>query len=244
MQKAGTLFLAPEFWTYNTSHYWNRSGERLYSGGEFDKKEANLYAEYGLDDNNTLVGKALYDWIDETNKGKTVGFEDFEVAWRRLLCKGKETVMSTQMWLVIPSGKSNKQALRYGRFAYEWDFLYGQSFKFFENYGFLDCGLGYRWYFGYPSDQVRAHINLGVDYTKKWQFITSLYLEYGVYNGRRQVIQELIVNDPNYRLLKGFFTLRYRLSGKVSMVAGVYSHIWGRNVGTGGGFRGGFWIDF
>lgn len=244
VQKKGKSFLAVEYWTYRTSHFWDRSGVIKPAGQVFDKKEINTYFEHGMTDKDTIVVKALYDWIDESKKGKTIGFEDFEVAWKRALWRDDTQIVSSQLWLIIPSGPDNKPALRYGVFGTELDLLYGLTFKFKENYGFLDLGAGYRWYFGYPSDQIRAHINLGFDLTKKWQLILSTYLEYGVFNGTPQVNESIIFNDPNYRLLKGYITLRYRLSKNTSLTLGAYNHLWGQNTGTGGGYRGGVWIDF
>ena len=225
IQKKGKSFFAPEYWTYRTAHFWNRKGVRENSGEVFNKKEINLYYEYGLTDKDTLVAKALYDWIDQSKQGKTIGFEDFEVAWKRALCQKKACIYSTQLWLIIPSGPANKPALRYGRFGIQGDIMYGQSFKFKKDQnGFFDAGLGYRWYSGYPSDQIRGYMNLGFDLTEKFQLILSTYLEWGVYNGQAQMVEEVIVNDPNYRLLKGYLTFRYRLSKIVSLVAGPYAH--------------------
>ncbi len=245
IQDQGKSFLSAQFWTYNTRSYWDRDGKKRNAHNHFVKRQINTYYEYGLTKDITFVSKALYDWIWQTvDPRKTTGFEDPEVGLRKLLWKNERRLISVEGTLIYPSGGANKPVLRYGVFGFQGTLLYAGNFKINKKDGFYAAELGYRWYRGYPSDQIRANAAVGYDFTKRIQVIVAYFLEYGVFNGHAIMNSDVIVNDPNYRLLKGTITGVYRLSQKTSLTFGYYRHVWGQNVGTGQGFYGGLWLKF
>lgn len=245
VQDKGKSFLSLQFWTYNTRSYWDRNGNKRNAHNHFVKREINTYYEYGLTNKTTFVAKVLYDWIWQTvTPRKTTGFEDPEFGLRHLVWKNKKRLLSIEGTLIIPSGPDNKPALRYGCFGAQATILYAGNFKYKDHYGFYVGEIGYRWYRGYPSDQIRANLGVGYDFTKRFQLIAAYFLEYGVFNGTPQVNFNIITLDPNYRLLKGTLTAVYRFSPKTSLTLGYYRHVWGQNTGTGQGFYGGLWLKF
>ncbi len=246
VQEKGKSFLSLQFWTYNTRSYWDREGKKRNAHNHFVKREINTYYEYGLAKRWTLTAKVLYDWIwQSVDPKKTVGFVDPEFGLRHLLWSKKDRrFLSVEGTLIVPAGTDKKAVLRYGKFGFQGTVLYAGNFKIKEKWGFYVGEIGYRWYQGFPSDQIRANLGAGFDFTKKFQVIVAYFLEYGVFNGKKQVFSEVIQNDPNYRLLKGTLTLVYRLSEKTSLTAGYYRHVWGQNTGTGQGFYGGLWLRF
>jgi hypothetical protein len=243
LKKQGEGFFAWEYWSYSTRRYWDKQGRHLLAHNHFQKRELNLYLEYGLTNCDTLVGKLLYDRIHQSAYGNTDGFEDPEVGWVRRLAKYEHSTLAGEILVIIPGGRF-RSALRYGVWGVQFSLLWGTSFKFWDKDMFFDSLVGYRLFRGFPSDQVRAHAILGVDLTKQWQLILQSHLEYGIYNGKPVMNESVISLDPNYRLLKCSVRLRYRYSKQYSLTVGYYRHVWGRNTGSGGGFIGGLWVDF
>lgn len=244
MRKEGEFFVSTEYWTYQTSRYWNKEGRKLPAHNKFVKKQFNYYMEYGVTPKDTITGKAMYDWISQTAHPYERGFEDFELTWRHQLKKTDDYIYSGEMLIIVPAGPNNKPAIRYGRGAIQLSLLHGRTFKLFEKYGFMDMGLGYRLYQGFPSDQVRGFWAIGYDFLKSFQAITLLTAEIGVFNGKQQVDFNIITQDPNYRLLKLHFVGRWRWNENISSTIGYYRHIWGQNTGTGGGWIAGFWFEW
>lgn len=246
VQPEGQAFVAYEYFTYKTAQYYSIGGTITPSNNLFDKKENNLYMEYGLTETNTLSAKFLWANIYQTVEGKTVGFEDMEFGWRHQVKKTGDHVFSLQFTGIIPGGPPDKPVLRYAKYAGQLDFMYGRSFKIHDHYGFFNTEIGYRVYQGYPSDQVRGIVSAGFNITQKLQLLSALYLEYGIWNGTPINFADNfnVLQNPNYRLLKWDITARWRICKKYSLVFGWYRDIWGRNVGSNGGVHGGIWAEF
>jgi hypothetical protein len=122
--------------------------------------------------------------------------------------------------------------------------LYGTNYNFMEKSGFFDISLGYRKYFGYPSDQIKSTAYIGYDIISPFQILGSYDLHFGLNNGSEKEIGTNILIQPNYRLLKLTLGLRYKINPQYSIVGAAYKHAWGQDTGAGGGFYGSFWIKF
>jgi len=248
LRKKGEGFVSSEYWRYQTARFWDDQGNRLPSNNVYKKDQFITFVEYGLTDNYTIWGQARYDWIRESIRSDTDGFEDFECG---VIAKFKEKrgrLISLYLTGIIPGGKYDP-AIRYGRSGLEGGVGAGSSFvlrKCGEEkyYAFWSLRAGFRGFFGFPSDQFRADVIAGHDLTKKFQIIAGSFLEYGIYNGKPKVGQNNIVFDSNYRLLKGFLLGRLKISEKLSIIAAYNRHLWGRNTGTGGGLYTGLWYEF
>lgn len=245
LQKKGETFLSFQFYKYKTAQFFNMDRQKQPSNNLFDKNEWNLYVEHGITEKDTLAAKAMYARIFESVNPNSEGFEDFELSWRHLLCKKGQKIFSFQFLTVIPSGGSFQPSLHYDRFAFEPMLLASKSFERpKKHYGFLDAGLSYRFYAGFPSDQIRGFMSVGYDIFTFFQLIGSTFLEYGVFNGHPINNINNILFNADYRLLKMDLTGRLKLYDKFSLVFGYYKHVWGQNVGTGGGVHAGIWADF
>lgn len=246
VQPKGKAFVAYEYFTYETANYYSISGAILPANDLFNKKESNLYMEYGFTDTETVSAKVLYANINQTVEGRTTGFEDLEFAIRHQIKKTGDHVFSVQALGIVPGGPPNKPILRYAKFAGELTLMYGRSFKIHNHYGFFNTEMGYRIYQGYPSDQIRGLVSGGFDITKRLQLLSALYLEYGIWNGTPINFPNNlnVLQNPNYRLVKWDITVRWRFCDQFSFVFGWYRDIWGRNVGSNGGIHSGIWAEF
>lgn len=224
---------------YDTDHFWNKHGKKLPTHNHFRRQAYTLYAEYALRCEDSFTFDGGYDVIRESLNGPTLGLEDFELGWKHMVYSTDTAALTTQITALIPGGVK-RSSLRYGQWGIQAELLYSDQY----GDGWYDLGLGYRYYQGFPSDQIVADAAVGYDFSRCLQFIAALQLEYGLFNGQARKNFNNIVFNPNYRLLNGQIECDYRLMRHVTLVAGGFTHLWGNNVGSGGGFFGGAWIDF
>ena len=249
VREKGEVFFSLQVYYYQTDYAFDSDGSLEKRDGLFWKKEINPYFEYGLTNKDTLVVNIFYDWLYDgqaSPSAKNQGLADIEAGWRRLLFKDNNHLISFQVLSVIPSGYDLQDLpqLGYDRWGLEGSMLYGTNFTLLERLGFFDISLGYRKYFGYPSDQIRSLAYVGYDLISPFQIIGSYDLHYGLNNGSQKEISTNILVEPNYRLLKFTLALRYKLSPQHSIIGAAYKHVWGQDTGAGGGFYGSFWINF
>ena len=245
--------IAMQFWeeaaidfyalTYETQHFWNKNGKLKPSHNHFKKWELGLCAECSPTAYDLIGIKAYYDRIEETMDGNICGFGDFEVGWVHRICPKSFPEFWGRMLVIIPAGKE-KASLRYGRLGVEADLFYSTAFSLF-NYPIGSLwGIGYRAYYGYPSDQVRFYCDLTGCFCSTWHWLCQTHFECGVFNGKRQENFNQILYNPNYRLLKIQITLSKYLTDWSYFTGGYFQHLWGENVGNRGGFIGGFGFIF
>jgi hypothetical protein len=222
--------------SYQTSHFWNKTGSRKSAHNEFDKKEIEIYGEFGLTSCDTLTLKESWGRAEERMNGRTFGFSDMELGWRRFLWTNGSHVIASRALAIIPIQNNFEPAIRYGQYGGEVDILWG--------YCCYDFLLGYRFYEGFPSDQIRACAQMHWELCSWITFKGEAKLEYGVFNGQNRPDASLFLYQPNYRLFKVKAEAEIKLCRCVSTNVGWFQHVWGENVGTGGGFYGGIDIHF
>jgi hypothetical protein len=241
IRKEGSFFLAPSFNYYQASKYYNKHGNKEQIGCTFKKWETTLYGEYGLTDTTTLMFKLPYTDL-KCDSSKTSGFEDIEVGFIRNINRTNKSSFSFYGNLIVPTGYSIKDNPRigYGRFGFDSGILFGTS----GNWGFVDSGLGYRYYLGYPSSQLRTYVTGAWNAIGKLQLSVTLDAEIGVGDGRIKRIGENVFLGTNYKLVQLYIGSRLMLGKRVSMTAGYKHALWGRDTGIGSSFSLGFWLSF
>jgi len=240
VRQEGELFISPTFNYYRAKDYYDKNGNKRPMNCTFEKQEFQVYGEYGLSKKTTLTFKIPYDWL-KCGSAKNSGFSDLEAGFIREIKRGENYSFSFYGNALVPTGYSIKDnpRLGYGRLGLEGGLLYGIS----GAYGFVDSGLGYRHYFGYPSSQIRSYATAGVNLTKQLQFISTIDLQLGLGNGKRKAVGQNVFLEPDYKLAQVYVGPRLML-GNFSFVA-TYQHVfWGRNTGVGRGFNLGLWLNF
>jgi hypothetical protein len=234
----GEFDLLTSYSSYSTSHFWNGKGEKKNAFTHFRKDAVLLWAEYTLLKRDSLFVNGGYAVVREKLDGNKYGFEDAEVGWKHVWKEGSDSALTSQLTCIIPVNDP-KSSLRYGKFGMEGALLYS---KYFNCRSWTDLSLGYRWYTGHPGDQVRAMAAYGYNLRDNLQLIAEIDGIFGIYNGKSEHLNH-IVNNPHMRLIKVQAEAVYRLYRWFSVSLGGYVHVWGQNVGTGGGGFGGVWID-
>ncbi|MDW8066395.1 MAG: hypothetical protein RMI50_01815 [Aquificaceae bacterium] len=239
VQQKGKFFISPSFYYYNASNYYDKKGNKKPIGCDFEKREFQLYGEYGLTSKETLTFKVPYQSLKCVNS--TEGFSDIEIGVIRNLRRDANSSLSLYGNLIVPTGYSIKEnpRLGYGRFGIEGGLLYGLS----DRWGYLDSGLLYRYYFGYPSSQLRPYVSIGYNITKEVQLYMSLDAQIGLGDGNKKVVGNNIFLEPDYKLVQIYVGPRLMLKG-FSLGAGYQRLIWGRNTGDGQGFYVNGWFSF
>ncbi|MCS7262752.1 MAG: hypothetical protein NZ560_04990 [Aquificaceae bacterium] len=240
VKSEGELFLSPSFYYYRASKFYDREGNRRDIGCKFTKREVQLYGEYGLTEKTTLTFKLPYAQL-ECGADRTSRLGDLEVGFVRNLRRDKSSSLSTYGTLLVPTGYSIQDNLRlgYGRLGAEGGLLYGLSGKG----GFFDSGLGYRYYFGYPSSHVRGYLSGAYSLASNLQLYSMLDAQIGLGDGKTKRVGRNLVLEPDYKLLQAYVGPRLIL-GSASVLVGYQRVLWGRKTGDGSGFFMSLWYGF
>ncbi len=240
VRQEGEFFISTSFNYQKATKYYDKDSKRRPIGCTFEKRELQIYGEYGIDPKHTAVFKLPYSWL-ECGDGKTSGLGDIELGIIRNIWKGQRDSLSLYGNLIMPPGYSIKDNPRigYGRFAVEGGLLYGFS----GNWGFWDSGMGYRYYFGYPSSQIRAYGGGGINITQSLQLLTFVDAQIGLGNGKRKSIGENVFLEPDYKLVQVNIAPRIKL-GNLSLVPGYQKTLYGKRAGDAHGFFFNLWYSF
>jgi hypothetical protein len=229
--------------TYSTDSFWNREGKRLPTFNHFRKRSYLLYTEYALNRCNSLSFNGGYSTVEESLNNNSCGLEDIEFGWKHLFSSMKTSAFTAQIMSIIPGG-DKKSSIRYGKFGVQFGLLYSHLFFLWHRRAWYDLELAYRYYHGCPSDQIRTSLALGYNLHSYIQLIAASQLFYGLFNGESKCNLNNVIFHPNYRLLKAQIECVIRLLPHTSLALGAYRHIWGQNIGIGGGYYVGLWVDF
>lgn len=242
MLPQGKFFFCSEYQHYKTDHFWNHKGSKKDSFSDFDMNSYRARLAYGLSCKDTISLKGAYIRIDEKLNGRTLGMDDLELSWKRHFGCWNGKLISAQLTTIIPMG-DKKQPVRYGSWGAEAAILMSKPWSYHSFCGWIDSSLAYRWYEGFPSDQIRASFIFGTQ-LNRWTLVNSNFIDYGLWNGKKQIGHSMIRKSANYRLWKTQLELRYQICRWLCLSGGYFQHLWGRNVGTGGGYFGNFSFCF
>lgn len=252
-----TAFIAPEgaidllfsYSTYSADHFRNKKGRRHPTYNHFSTQNYKVYSEYSFNDQNSFTLNGGYSFGKTSLNGNKFGFNDIELGWKHLIFGDEDSALTLKLIGIIPCMK-HKSLITYGQWGAQAGFIYSRFFSFYNFCSWYDVDAAYRWYEGFPSDQIRAHVALGVDlgshFAFFWSCIGSCFLEYGVYNGKERYYKNHILLNPNYRLIKAQGECRFSPSifPNLTLTLGGFVHVWERQISLGSGFMGGTWFDF
>lgn len=237
------LYLLPSFSSYSTDHFWNKDYHKLPSHNRFRRQSYLLYAEFAINKSNSITFDGGYSNVCESLNGNSHAFDDVELGWKHVLACSRTSAFTAQLTAILPVG-DKKYSIRYGRWGGQLDLLYSKVFEIFNKISWIDTGIGYRYYSGFPSDQLRAGFAMGCKMSPKISFIGSSQLDFSVRNGKSSFNRNNITFHPNYRLLRLQLECVFQVLSRVSISLGGYYHAWGQNTGTGGGGFCGTWIVY
>ncbi len=180
-QPAGTTSLITKLTATGAPQAFDLTG-KLRAGAGFKKTELEIYAEHGLRESITLVGKAN---VQDTIAGaqRQSGLATWELGARaRVWTFDDLSLLSVQASVLLPGREHDKTTplLTSGHADYDLRLLRGTPGTFFDIPGFNDIQLAYRHRGGGPADELRLDVTYGFDLTEKWlvmlqsQTVTSI----------------------------------------------------------------------
>lgn len=206
-----------------------------------EKFETSLYAEYGLREKWTLVGRAAYQDVslvrgasmDEAN-----GFSASYVGVRRQAFAKGQWVSALQVGAYIPGATENGLDLRFGRGGIEPEIrgLIGRNYMLAGHKGFVDLQFARRFRSEFLADEWHGSIAFGLHAGQRqmWMLETFHAQSSGPYAPRARVLRQ--------SKLRGSLVWRLAESRRIQFYA--EAAVAGRNTVAESGFGIAFWQRF
>lgn len=222
--------------SYNTGRFRDRCGKCQKNFNHCSLKEVKLELDYGATACDTVELKERYGFIDEELDGKTYAFDDMEVYWNHLFTAQYSTCWGTRLIGIIPLKKTYAPGFRYGRYGIEGGVFCVHHASIGNARAHLYGDAGYRWYQGFPSDQLRSKVGITLCLPSGFSLDINSQVEFGLFNGKERLDQSLVLMNPNYRLWKGEIEAIFCLCKGIDVSVGGFINLLGQNSGSGGGF--------
>ena len=226
------------FSRFETGHFFDKHGHVLKSHNEFARNQYELLIECGLSSRNNLSLWGAFDCIEDHLNGNSYELADFELSWKQALREWDNAILSTELMLIIPALKSYEPEIRYGRYGMEAALLYAQT-CFPKGYKTtFDTRLAYRWYSGFPSDQIRGELSCWVDLSCRWQLLAQTGIDFGLFNGKEPLNRSFFFYNANWRVFRARIEAIYYINNSLALSAGYLQHLLGQNTAVGGEWYG------
>jgi len=247
-QKPGEGLAILNYRYYQTDKAFTENGALITNdnGGSFEQHEANLYIEYGLPKDLTLIGNFFFQHVtssDDDATNSNFGFSQQEVGLRWQFSHG--IAQAFQFKFGFPGGYSanSEPLLSNNQCDFELLYFIGDSFTLAKRNAFWSLGGGYRLRTGAPADQLRWLATAGYNLSRHFEIFGQLEGIHGLGNGREQKVDNISITT-DYTLLKASLNLAYHIDDRWTLSAGPFVHYYGKNTGGGGGVLASLWYRF
>ena len=105
-------------------------------------------------------------------------------------------------------------------------------------------GIGYRFRFEPPADEIRWYATTGRQFTEQWGAIFKAEGIHGLGNDTRQTTGDNVTITTNFQLIKVTALGMYRFNEHWTITAEPTAYLWGQNTGAGGGAELSVWYEF
>ncbi len=239
-QKSGKWLVIQNNSFYYNNRYFDESGKNKSLGGYYRKYELNPYFEYGVTDEITVGANLFASRAEQQNSSgyfSNYGVGDSEIFSRFRLWQSGGFSFSTEAMVKLKSFTNEQKQPQIGSKNYDigGGLSGGYGFSAYGENHFVNVDAGYRHRYGAPHDQLKFAVTAGVSLNKKWQIIPQVFVTSST--GKPQQALFTQSSSDDYNLTKLQISALYKVSSELSLQAGVFKDIAGRNVGDG---RGGF----
>jgi hypothetical protein len=164
---------------------WGADRTRI-DDGYFYKDEVAFYAEYGLDEHVTLIGRMAWQNVRRRSgldQDSASGLSASEVGARARLWQDDARTLALQATALIPGQGENvsNRPLGSGGQAAELRLLAGQAWG---SDVFIDSQIAYRWRDGIDLDEARLDLTLGWRPDERWLILAQTFSVFSVQPGR------------------------------------------------------------
>lgn len=220
--------------------------------GRSRQDQLNLYAEYGLSADLTVVGNFYFSKVGYRNDSgygnqHTTGWADQEIGLRyRLDPDGRDGPWqgAVQVLALLPgygrqgADDRDRPALGQGDYGAELRYSVGRGYRAGSRDGYVDLGAAVRLRGGDSADEARLDISSGLALAPRWMLIGELNVIQGLGNGNGPnpvYAPGTPIRGNNYDLTKLQASLLHTLPGGTQVQLGYQQPVAGRNTGGAGG---------
>jgi len=207
---------------------WDRDGNDVNSSCTSKDNSITHEYEYGYSYYRTYFGKVSMA-SSKCGQDKSSGFGDVYLGVRGRLNLYK----NGQAWeaiVIIPTGYDNTKSNRlgYGEPGLELG-LY--SSRRLNEKSTLTYGGSLRFWAGAPADQFRTKIGWTYKKNKTWSYHANLSGNFSLNNGKESLTPSIDGDfESEFDVIRGEIGLRRSLGKRLSLGAGLFKNLWGRNV--------------
>lgn len=242
LQPSGSAQLISTLTYYTTQEYFTADGS-VSRQPRFTKLEESVYAEYGWSDTLTAGGNIGLQYLQQERgslgRETAAGMGNTELFLRFPLWKDDVSILSLQPMVYLPSPQGGAGIAPGSTHTdYELRLLFGHNF----GEGFMDTQLGYRMRTGNAADEMRWDITAGVDISEDLMLLSQLFTVFSVRKDAGQGVN--VANPQDYDLIKLQLSGVVKLDDTISVQAGVFKPVWGKNTGAGEGMMLSLWVKF
>lgn len=242
-QKKDHINVTTTYYYQEGSDYYDNNSNLKSSPNKFVKNSINTYVEYGITDKVTAILDVPYDIVKDGGQ-TSKGIGDIKLGIIKNLKTDSSSSLSFYGFGIIPTGysidTSNAGIGRgYDRLGAEFGLAYGKSFS----KGYVESAVGYRFYTGFPSDQIRAYTQGEYDINKNIGLYGMIDAQLGVYNGRSIYSYNNNLIPQGYRLVQAYLGIVLK-TDFANFNFGYNKTLWGQNTGDLKGFYFGFNRNF
>jgi hypothetical protein len=232
---------------YDTSSYFNRSGQREQSSCDFQKSGYSVYVDKPVSATDNVHLSTEYDDV-RCGGPSTRGLTDIEVDFLKGV-GGKQRPRQFQVegGVIIPSGYSiaANPRLGLGRTAALAGGVYNGTFKVGALYGYVTGGAVARVYTGYPAPQLISTVTAGLNLTHQLLFYEQYYGT--THLGAGGTLTNIGLN-PTVNAVFDSYTISenvaYTFASRTALDLTYQTQLGGWNSGIGTTFQAGLWHRF
>ena len=206
--------------------YFDSDG-KLRSRGRYEKRELQLYGEYGVRDGLTAFGATAFQKISVEGFGteRREGLGRTEIGLRYRIWQGDGWIVSAQGSAGIAGAKESARLAVVGESDDQLDAraLVAKTFEVFGKPAFIDLAAGYRVRSGDPANEIRLDATFGIRPAARWELMAQSFNTIGTgrWRGRFPIWQQ------TYKL-QGLAI--YELTRHVSLVGAAFFCPTGRDA--------------
>ncbi len=211
------------------------------AGGDYRSLDNNTYLEFGLTENITIGGKAIYgtSWLSRPSETVTnSGFSEIEAFGQYQFLRTIKQAASVKLSAGKPAAfqPNARASLGAGGADIELAALYGRNLIFEPIKLFAAAEVGYRKRIGSAADIVRTQITIGAEPSDHWLFLLEGFSTLSLRNEG--------FAGADYDIVKIQPSIIYRPSRRWAIQAGVSQDVASRNLSRGRSFFIGLWSAF
>ncbi len=211
------------------------------NGGFFESLENDTYLEFGLTEDITIGGKAIYGTSWLTNSVGTFsdsGFSEVEGYAQYQFLRTMKHAASVKLSAGKPAAFQSgaRTSLSAGGADLELAGLYGRNVMFEPFKVFVAAEAGFRKRLGDNADVIRAQTTIGIEPGKHWVLLLESFTAVSLRNERD--------DGADYDIVKIKPSVVYRFNRRWAVQAGVTEEIADRNLARGRTYFIGLWSAF